>query len=338
MKKLLYFSALCLLVIFTSCGNSKNSSENQEYLDSLPADMREISQQILDDPENSELYNERALKWMKKAEYESALSDINRAIANDMDNPAYFIVKSDIYFAMGNLKECKDALLKAIEKDEYHTEAILKYAELHFFLQDYETMFLYIDRAMDIDNINPEAYFMRAMAYAEMQDTAKAISDLHKAVEQKPDFYNAYVQLGLIFDNMNNPLALDYYSNALQIDTNSVEVRYNIAMYYQKREELNKAIEIYFDIIDRKPDYKYAYYNLGYIHLVYLEVYTEAVKYFTQAISIDPNYVEAYYNRGYAYELRGDITNARLDYQMALQLKTNYPKAIEGLNRLDRAY
>ena len=62
MKKLLYFSALCLLVVFASCGNNKNSSENQEYLDSLPADMREISQQILDDPENPELYKERALK------------------------------------------------------------------------------------------------------------------------------------------------------------------------------------------------------------------------------------------------------------------------------------
>ena len=242
MKKLLYFSALCLLVIFASCGNSKKSSENQEYLDSLPADMREISQQILDDPENPELYKERALMWIKKTEYESALSDINRAIAYDIQNPAYFIVKSDIFFAMGNVNECKDALLKAIEKDESQTEAILKYAELHFFFQNYETMFLYIDRALDIDDINPEAYFMRAMAQAEIGDTAKAIRDLHKAVEQKPDFYNAYVQLGVIFDNMNNPLALDYYNNALQLDTNSVEVRYNIAMYYQNRDELNLSL------------------------------------------------------------------------------------------------
>jgi len=92
---------------------------------------------------------------------------------------------------------------------------------------------------------------------------------------------------------------------------------------------------LYFDIIKKDPNYKFAYYNLGYIHLVYLEVYTESVKYFTKAIAIDPNYVEAYYNRGYAYELRGDITNARMDYEMALQLRTNYPLAIEGLNRLD---
>ena len=54
------------------------------------------------------------------------------------------------------------------------------------------------------------------------------------------------------------------------------------------------------------------------------------------AINIDKNYAEAYYNRGYTYELMNDFDNARKDYKMAMQIKTNYQKAIEGMNRLEK--
>jgi tetratricopeptide (TPR) repeat protein len=332
-----YFLLISLFAAFAfaSCGNSGSNNDGDIPMDSIPADMREISERINEDPDNAALYQERALMWMQKKDFDKAMRDVNRAIANDIDNPKHFILKSDIFFAMGKVNDCKESLLKAMEKDENDTEAILKYAELHFFLQDYETMFLYIDRTLEVDKLNPKAYFMRGMALKEVGDTAKAISNMQTAVEQDPYYYDAYVQLGVLFDYMDNPLALQYYQNALSVDTNSLEVRYNMAMYYQRHEEFNIALELYFDIIKKDPNYKFAYYNLGYIHLVYLEVYTESVKYFTKAIAIDPNYVEAYYNRGYAYELRGDITNARMDYEMALQLRTNYPLAIEGLNRLD---
>ncbi len=69
--------------------------------------------------------------------------------------------------------------------------------------------------------------------------------------------------------------------------------------------------------------------------MVYLEMFREAINYFNKAINFAPDYVEAYYNRGYCYELLGDHHNARADYQRALNIRTNYDLAIQGLNRLD---
>ena len=105
-------------------------------------------------------------------------------------------------------------------------------------------------------------------------------------------------------------------------------------MFYQETADFNNAIETYTTIIQIDPNYKFAYFNLGYIHLVYLKVYDVAIDYFTKAIKADPAYAEAYYNRGYSFELRGDMINAKTDYKKALELKTNYQKAIEGLNRV----
>jgi len=42
------------------------------------------------------------------------------------------------------------------------------------------------------------------------------------------------------------------------------------------------------------------------------------------------------YNLGRTYEARGNYKEAREQYRQALKLKTNYPLAIDGLNRLDK--
>jgi tetratricopeptide (TPR) repeat protein len=182
----------------------------------------------------------------------------------------------------------------------------------------------------------PRAFFIKGMAYREMGDTAKAVQNLQIAVEKDQQYYDAYMQLGLIFSTKHNPLAADYFKNALNIRPKSIEAYYGLGMFFQSVEEYNKAIESYTTILKIDPKYKYAHFNLGYIHLVYLKVYDAAIKHFTDAIIVDPNYAEAYYNRGYSFELRGDINNARTDYIQAMKIKPNYSKAVEGMNRLDK--
>ena len=51
---------------------------------------------------------------------------------------------------------------------------------------------------------------------------------------------------------------------------------------------------------------------------------------------MDYAFVDAYYNRGLSFEMKGDKTNAILDYQTCLKLSNNYELAIEGMNRLDK--
>ncbi|PLW94221.1 MAG: glycosyltransferase, partial [Marinilabiliales bacterium] len=55
---------------------------------------------------------------------------------------------------------------------------------------------------------------------------------------------------------------------------------------------------------------------------------------FQQALNIDPSYVEAVYNLGRTYEALGLREEAAIKYRQVLELHTNYPLAIEGLNRL----
>jgi tetratricopeptide (TPR) repeat protein len=107
-------------------------------------------------------------------------------------------------------------------------------------------------------------------------------------------------------------------------------------MFYQENDQYDKALETYAILGRIDTTFKNAPYNTGYIYLVYLKDFQQAARFFSQAIKKDPGYAEAYYNRGFAYELSNQFDMARSDYKMTLKLKTNYQKAIDGLNRLDK--
>ena len=60
-----------------------------------------------------------------------------------------------------------------------------------------------------------------------------------------------------------------------------------------------------------------------------------AAQAFRQVIDLNPANVRAVYNLGRAYEAMGRYEEARLQYRRSLKLLTNYPLAVQGLNRLD---
>jgi tetratricopeptide (TPR) repeat protein len=334
-----YIVVILIMVSLTfsfACGGGKDAKEDKSVVaDSLPADISAISKRIQADPDNASLYNQRAELYLQKQKPENALSDVNKAISIDSKNPKYLRTLSDVYFSMGKTQQCRDALNKALDVDQDDTSSYLKLAELEFYFKDYKKSFDYINKALAIDPGNARAFFIKGMAYKENGDTAKAVKNFQLAVENDQEYYHAYMQLGLLFTAKHNPLAVDYFNNALNCNPKSIETYYALGMYYQENEQYNKAIETYTTLLKIDPKYKFAHYNLGYIHLVYLQVYDVAAKHFTDAINIDPNYAEAWYNLGYCHELLGDVMNAKANYQKAIMIRPNYQRAIEGLNRID---
>lgn len=324
------------VLVFFACGNHNKSDSKSTKNDSLPADLVSLNKKITDEPDNAKFYDERAIYYLQHKDLEKALSDANRAVVLEPKISNYYLTLSDVYFASGRITKCQEALTKASEINPEDKEAHLKLAELFFYLKNYKMTFESTEKALKIDNLNAKADFINGMALKDMGDTLKAVKSFEKAIEKDQQYFHAYLQLGLMYSAKHSKLAVDYFNNALNLNPKSIEALYALAFFYQENSEYNKAIEKYYMITQIDPKYKAAYYNLGYIHLVYLQVYDVAAGYFTDAIKCDPSYTEAYYNRGYCYELLGNINYARMDYQQALKIKVNYQRAIDGMNRLDR--
>ena len=332
------FSLILLVVVLliSSCKEVKKKNEKTSETDSLKSALSEVNQKIAGDISNPDLYHRRSGLYLHDHEFDSALKDINKSISLSGKNPLYYITLSDIYLLMGKPDNCREALLKAISLDPVNKEALLKEAKLELVVKDYKKTFEYVKKALAIDKINPAAYLARGIALLETGDTSAAILDFQTTISQDQQNYDAYMELGEIYSGKNDNLAVDYLKNALKIKPNNKEALYFLGMFYQENDQYDKAIQTYLILEKADSLFKNAPYNIGYIYLVYLKDFKQAVKYFTDALKLDPVYVEAFYNRGLANEHDGNYPDAHKDYQKTLELKTNYQKAIDGLNRLDK--
>lgn len=340
-RKLLYILFPVIAIAFASCGNGKengNTNGNDAVpVDSTAAGLSAINKKILGDPNNPDLYHERAkYQFEKSKDVDAALADMARALMLDSTKASYFLTLSDLYFTVNKTGNAKAALEKAVEAEPENVDALLKLAELYLYVRKYQESIDHINRALKIDQYNAKGYFMKGMNYKEIGDTTLAISSMETAVEQDPEYYAAYIQLGILHAAKKNPLAESYYNNALKISPRSTEAMYNKGKFYQDMGNWNAAIQTYNDLLKIDPNFKYAHFNLGVIHLVNLKVYDQALKHFDTAILVDSQYKEAYYGRGTTFQAMGDIKRAAADYQQALTIDPNYEPALIALKNLSK--
>lgn len=336
-KSLLILFPFAGLIFIASCGNEVKKSETvvtDSSKSKQSAEVQKLSEQIAAEPNNADLYHQRAKYYLQENKFDLGFDDMRKAMTIDSSKAVYFITLSDLYFVTNQTGNSKASLEKCLKLDDKNVDAMLKLAELYFYVKKHDKCFEYLNMALKIDKYNSKAYFMKGMNYKEIKDTAKAISSMQTAVEQDQTFYSAYMQLGILNAAQKNPIALDYYKNALRVQPNSTETWYNIGKYYQDVKNWNKAMEAYNVVLKIDSKNKNANYNIGAINLAELKDYKMAIQFFTNAISSDAAYVDAYYARGIAYQFNGDKKNALTDFQACLNIDPRYEAAAIAIKQM----
>jgi tetratricopeptide (TPR) repeat protein len=332
--KLIFPFAFTFLLAIYSCGNGgeKTKTDSVAKTDSLDL----INQMIRKDPANLDLYLVRSKLYMEHKDYDASLADMNRILAIDSNKAEYLVAGADINFYMRRVTRTKQLLDRAAHVNPENVDCLLRLAQLYYFLTEYDSSMKYIDAALHVDVRNAQAYYQKGMVFKDLHDTAKAISSMQTAVEQNPDYYDAYIHLGLLCGARQLPVAESYFQNAIKINPNSEEALYDLGKYYQEIKNWNAAIETYTALLKINPHNFEAHFNLGIIHVVNLNVTDQGMKYFNLAIEDNPKEPRGYYGRGYCFQKNGDLDNAAADYNMALKVDSTYDKAAYALDELDR--
>ena len=342
-SKSAYQHIICFLLsvsiaMLASCSNHNNVTETKKAdSNSLNSsdELKQLNAQILSQPANAELYHHRAKLYLNLKEFQKGITDMAQALKIDSTNAEYFLTLSDLYFVTNQTGSTKAALEKCIVLDEKNVDAMLKLGELYLYVRKYEQSMKYINMALKVNQYNAKAYFMKGMNYKELKDTSRAISSMQTAVEQDQQYYNAYIQLGLLSAAKKNPIAAQYYKNAIRIQPKSTESLYNLGKYYHDMNDFNNALETYSNLLQIDRSNKYAHYNMGVIQLTNFKKYDAAISHFAEAIKSEPKYVQAYYGQGICYKVKGDLKNAANDFHACLDIDPNFEPAQTALKELN---
>ncbi|MBL7814873.1 MAG: tetratricopeptide repeat protein [Saprospiraceae bacterium] len=325
------------IFLASSCKNETKSDAPQFGKTGNPT-IDSLTELIFKNPKNADLYFQRAKLFNEKGEqggYDFAIKDMEYALTLDSNNVDYHHFLGDIYMDYSQSRLAVQTMERAASLSPTRLPTLLKLTEFYLITKQYGSALQTIDKILKQDPQNSDAYFLMGMVFKEQGDEPRAINSFQKAVDLNAENKDAFFELGQLFTKRGNPLALKYFDNALLQDSMDVNALMGKAFYLQSNNKVKEAIDIYRKIIINDPDYEAATFNLGFLYFEQKD-YDKARQHFDMCIKTSPTYYKAYYYRGLVAEKKGDKAAALKDYEQALEFKSDYDKALEGVARLGK--
>lgn len=320
-----YFQVL-IIALFFSCENEVKEKAIKNF------SISELSKALVEDPNNVHLLTLRKDKFLSENRLKAALIDQKQIFALDSLNVQKRYDLASLYYRIAEegqfeyFSKSLTLLDNSFISENNNPKHLLLRAKLYYLFQKHQLTLMDLNSCLKINPFEAEAYFYKGLVYKEFSDLEQAKSLFQTAVEQWPEFTDAYEQLAFIYAFENDTLAELYFSNAIETDSLNISLWYNKAMYHQKLMQYDHAIKCYKSMLRIDPRNVKASYNLGYINLV-LENYLEAANLFSEVIFNNNSFATAYFSRGLCFKYLGRYSEAKKDFNKALKLDTNLVEA-----------
>ena len=191
-------------------------------------------------------------------------------------------------------------------------------------------------KALSIKPDYAEAYYNMGIALQQQNKLEEAIEASNKALSIKPEYAEAYNNIGVALQDQSKvDEAIEAYNKALSIKPDYAEAYYNMGVALQQQNKLEEAIQAYNKTLSIKPEYANTHNNIG-TALQDQGKVEEAIEAYNRALSINPDYPEAFNNIGTALQLQGKVEEAIQAYNKALTIKPDYAEAHRHLSKLTK--
>ena len=321
------------LFLISSCGDSSapanpNSGDEVNY-----PEIEKVTAEIAKNPNRPDLYIQRAETYISYEAFDQAIRDLQKAISLDSNTVNAWHLLADAYMDYYNSRMAMNTMYEAADRFPERVPTLLKLAEYQFILQFYNPAIRTLNSVISLDPQNGDAWFWMGMVHRDEGRTKEGIRAFQKATELDPFLTDAWLECGKLLQKEENPLALRYFQNAVQLDSTNELSWHAFAEYYQEMGRFDESIATYRRLIGMFPLYAPAYLNSG---LIYFEMDSldQAKTQFDLTIKTDPTLTTAYLARANTLEKMGDTTLAKQDYQQVLLLEPDNEKAIAGLKRI----
>ncbi len=176
---------------------------------------------------------------------DSALLSYQTTLQLDPDyTPAYYRI-SQIYQMSGDIDKAIDILQALIKVRPDLTEAQVELKNLTMEMEQPKVSVQMPPRTDKSDkSLDPRYFYNQAVMLIQKQQYEEAIVDFKRAIQLKPDYLNAIIGLGAMYQNVGEyEAAIEEYKNALIINPEHSGTHNNLAILYYTVKKIKLAIE-----------------------------------------------------------------------------------------------
>ncbi len=200
-----------------------------------------------------------------------------------------------------------------------------------------------LERAISLDPDNIEARFF-LMGFFQRAPGIMG-GGMEKAKEQaaeikKRNSFQGHIAFGNLYEHEKNLTAAEQeYKEAVKKHPDSLSAYYNLGIFYSNHNRYEEAFKLFDDLLVRKPDEIKIYYYIGRTGAVSGLKLPESEQALIKFLKHDPLadkewQVAAHWRLGMVYEKKGDLQNAKKEYNNALKLNPDHKQTKEALKKL----
>jgi protein O-GlcNAc transferase len=293
--------------------------------------------------------------YIQQGQYEKALEQCELAVKTNPKDPAAWFVMGQTQGLLGNYREMNNAFKKSLEISPIHQTEITQQRNKYYVdlfnsgagaikNNDYQKAKDNFILCTEMVPEKSEAFTNLALIYSLTNEDSLAILTYRQSIEKDPSNLEVQSTLGIVYyrnkmyDEAIKVLqgvvakaepGSDVYNKAIQ----------NIAYSYDLKDEKDKAIEIYTDVLKSRPDDADTWFNLGRLYFMQgqnldkedpkrAEMFEKAIKAFKEVIRISPDDFDSNLN----------VAQAMLEMEKWTEAVPYYEKAVELNSRSQLAW
>lgn len=324
------FAVLPVVCLLVSCGG-KDTNRFEELLQQPP--YKTYTDSIKKEPKRAALYFTRAGLLTTAHETEAALADFEKAWQlepNDMYGWAYGSTLINLQRYDSAINVLKKAAIQF--PNSLSVKERLAYA-LNLAKKPNEAIKVY-DEILALDSTDFRSWAAKAYIYGDMDNDSLALAAFKRSYTLNPT-QAAGEEIAFMMAQAKDPQTIAFCRMLIQRDTaaTSVQPYYCMGVYQKNTGNTAEAIKLFDYCIQTDYSFPDPYLDKG--EIFYNEKkYDEALKVFQLVKTNNNTYADAYFWVGKCYEAQGKKTEAKLEYERAYALDSDFKEAKEAADKM----
>lgn len=193
-----------------------------------------------------------------------------------------------------------------------------------------------VKRSIEI-HPNPISYNNLGVMYSQKKDFFEAVASFERAIEQSPNYAEAFCNLGSALREMGKyKEALSNCQRAAELDAKNPAVFFSLANVYYDLKDYDSAVLNYKISIEADHNFHDSYLGLG-ISLFQKGMYEDAIATYNKAILINRNDAKTFFNKARSLGKLKRSIEALECYNNAIDLNKNYDEAFNNRGLIQKS-
>ena len=206
------------------------------------------------EPNNEELYIQKANIYSKKDQHEKAIEVFKSAIKISDDCADLYSLIGMEYLFLDQFQEAKVNFIKCIELDVEDYSALYNIIYCFDFLDDTEGAIEYLNSYLDKNPYCEVAWHQLGKQYTETKELVKAVTAFDFAIISDDTFIGAYLEKAKVLEKLNRfEEAIENYKITIAIENSNPYALVKIGYCFERLGNEELALQNYYLAVEQDP-------------------------------------------------------------------------------------